>query len=118
MPCGFGKREFSFASSGRPKTLSPPALTEHQLCAPDTMSAAHTLLQFSEALLLVAFIEGGKLQLKEVKELPPRHTTSVRFKPGPSQVTVHMYFPLYYTWVFPDHCRNVTSNSYSHRKMM
>lgn len=89
MPCGFGNENSALPLLGA-LTLS---LLLHLLstnCAPDTMSTAHTLLSSQKPSLLVAFIEGGKLQLKEVKELPPRHTTSVRFKPGPSESDPHV----------------------------
>lgn len=88
MPHGFGN-ENSALSLLAALRLSPPALTEHQLCAGHHVNFLHPA-QFSEALLLVALIEGGKLQLREVKKFPPGHTTSLRFKPGPSESDSHV----------------------------
>lgn len=110
------EREFSFASSGRSKTLSLlSALIEHQLCAV-TPCQLPTPVQFSEALLLVAFIGEENCSSKRLWNFPTPHHY-VRFKPGPFESDPHV-LSTYYTWVFPIHCRNVTSNSYSHLKMM
>lgn len=82
------KWEFSFVSSGRPKTLSSGTYWAPTVCW--TPCQLPPPCSVSEALLLVAFIEGGKLQLREVKKFPPGHTTSLRFKPGPSESDSHV----------------------------